>query len=96
MILIVASSFNVLLVSFLNLFGVKVQISNLQKVQQVTIREFLWKCAEMESPDPFVIKKVDNRVTVDTYSFDPLLSQFCVTTATLINFTQTSDLNKSV
>ena len=50
----------------------------------------------MESPDPFVIKKVDNRVTVDTYSFDPLLSQFCVTTATLINFTQTSDLNKSV
>ena len=50
----------------------------------------------MGSPDLFVIKKVDNRVAVDTYSFDPLLSQFCVATATLINFTQNSDLNKSV
>ena len=48
----------------------------------------------MESPDFFVIKKVDNRIAVDTYTFDPMLFQFCVTTATLINFTQNSDLNK--
>ena len=50
----------------------------------------------MESPDFFMIKKVDNRAAVDTYTFDPMLLQFCVTTATLINFTQNSDLNKSV
>ena len=48
----------------------------------------------MESPDFFVIKKADNRADVDTYTFDPMLFQFCVTTATLINFTQKSDLNK--
>ena len=92
---IVPSSFNVSLVWFLNLFGVKVRISNLPKVQQVTITEFLWKCADMESPDFFVIKKVGNRAVVDTYTFDPMLLQFCVTIATLINFTQNSDLNKS-
>ena len=50
----------------------------------------------MEEPDFFVIKKVGNRAVVDTYTFDSMLFQFCVTTAILINFTQNSDLNKSV
>ena len=50
----------------------------------------------MESPDFFVIRKVDNRIAVDTYTFDLMMFQFCVTTATLIKFTQNSDLNKSV
>ena len=50
----------------------------------------------MESPDFFVVKTVDNRAAVATYTFDPMLFQFCVTIATLINFTQNSDLNKSV
>ena len=50
----------------------------------------------MESPDFFVIKKVGNRAVVDTYTFDPMLLQFCVTIATLINFTEKGDLNKSV
>ena len=45
----------------------------------------------MESPDIFVIKKVGNRAAVDTYTFDPMLFQFCVT-----NFTQNSNLNESV
>ena len=40
----------------------------------------------MESPEIFVIKKVDNRAAVYTYTFDPMLSQLCVTTAILINF----------
>ena len=95
-IYIVPSSFNVSLVWFFNLFGVKVWILNLRKVQQVTIREFLWKCAGMESPDFFVINKVGNRAAVDTYTCDPMLFQFCRTTAILINFTQNSNLNKSV
>ena len=50
----------------------------------------------MDSPDFFVIEKVGNRAAVDTYPFDPMLFKFCVTIATLINFTQNSDLNKSV
>ena len=50
----------------------------------------------MENPDFFVIKKVGNRAAVDTYTFDPMLFQFCVTIATLINFRQNNDLNKSV
>ena len=50
----------------------------------------------MESPDFFVIKKVGNRAAVDTYPFDPVLFRFCVAIATLINFMQNSDLNKSV
>ena len=50
----------------------------------------------MKNPNFFVIKKVDNRIAVDTYTFNPMLFQFFVTTATLINFTQNSDLNKSV
>ena len=50
----------------------------------------------MGSPDFFVIKKVGNRASVDTYTFDPMLFQFCVTIATLINFMQNTDLNKSV
>ena len=50
----------------------------------------------MESPDFFVLKKVGNKAAVDTYTFDPMLPKFCVTIATLINFTQNSDLNKSV
>ena len=90
------SSFNVPLVWFLNLFGVKAQIWNLPKVQQVTIRKFLWKRAEMESADFFVNQTLVNRAAVDTYTFHSMLFQFCVTTATLINFTQNSDLNKSV
>ena len=48
----------------------------------------------MESPGFFVLKNVGNKAAVDTYTFDPMLSQFCVTIATLINFTQNSDLNK--
>ena len=78
------------------LFVIQVRISNLPEVQQVTIREFLWKYAKMESPDFFVIKKVDNRPAVDTYTFDPMLFQFCLTTATLIKFAQNSNLNKSL
>ena len=50
----------------------------------------------MERPDIFMTKKVDNKAAVDTYTFDPMLLQFCVTTSTLINFTQNSDLNKSL
>ena len=50
----------------------------------------------MECPDFFVIKKVDNKASVDTYTFDPMLFQFCVTTSTLINFTQNSNVDKSV
>ena len=50
----------------------------------------------MERPDFFVTKKVDNRAALDKYTFAPMLFQFCVTTATLINFTQNSNLNKSV
>ena len=50
----------------------------------------------MDSPEFLVIKKVENGAAVDTYTFDTMLFQFCVTTATLINFTQNSDLNKSV
>ena len=50
----------------------------------------------MDSPDFFVIKEVGNRAAVETYTFHPILFQFCVTIATLINFTQNSDLNKSV
>ena len=80
----------------MNVFGVKLWISNLPKVQQLKIKEFLRKSDEMESLELFVIKKVDNRAAVDIYIFDPMLFQLCVTTATLINFTQNSDLNKSV
>ena len=50
----------------------------------------------MESPEVFVIKKVDNRTAVDTYTFEPMLFQFCVTTDTFINFIQNRDLNKGV
>ena len=42
----------------------------------------------MESHDFFVIKVLGNRAAVDTYAFDPMLFQFCVTIATSINFTQ--------
>ena len=63
------SSFNASLVSFLNLFDVKVRISNLPKVQQVTIREFLWKRTEVESNNFFVNQTLDNRATVDTHTF---------------------------
>ena len=45
----------------------------------------------MESPELFLIKKVGNRAAVDTYTFDPMLLQFCVTIATLMNFMQNSD-----
>ena len=48
----------------------------------------------MERPDFFVTKKVDNRAALDKYTFAPMLFQFCVTTATLINFTQIAILIK--
>ena len=44
----------------------------------------------------FVNQKVGNRAPLYTYSFDPMLFQICLSTATLIKFTQNSDLNKSV
>ena len=50
----------------------------------------------MESPDFFVINKVGNRAAVDTYTFDSMLFQFCVTIAISINFTEDNDLNESV
>ena len=50
----------------------------------------------MDSADFFMNQTLDNRVAKDTYTFDPMLFQFCVTTATLIKFTLNSDLNKSV
>ena len=50
----------------------------------------------MESPGFFVLKKVGNKAAVETYTFDPMLFQFSVAIATLINFTQNNDLNKSV
>ena len=43
------SNFNVSLVWFLNLFGVKVLISSLPNIQQGTIREFLWKAPAEDS-----------------------------------------------
>ena len=43
-----------------------------------------------------MVKKVDNRTTVDTETFYPVLTQICVTTHTMIKFTQNSDLNESV
>ena len=48
----------------------------------------------MDSLEFLVIKKVENGAAVDTYTFDTMLFQFCVTSATLINFTQNSALNK--
>ena len=50
----------------------------------------------MESLDFFVIKKVGNRAAVDTYTLDSMLFQFCITIATLINFAQISNLNKTL
>ena len=50
----------------------------------------------MERNNFFVVKKVDNRTTVDTKIFYPMLSQFCVTTVKLIKSTQKSNLNKSL
>ena len=43
-----------------------------------------------------MVKNVDNRTTVDTETFYPVLTQICVTTHIMINFTQNSDLNESV
>ena len=51
----------------------------------------------MDSADFFVNQMVDNRAPVYTYTFDPMLFQFCITTVTLIKlpkFGQNS--NKSV
>ena len=50
----------------------------------------------MESADLFVNQTVDNRAALYTYSFDPMLFQICLTTATLIKFTQNSNLHESV
>ena len=50
----------------------------------------------MESLDFFVIKKVSNRAAVDTSTLDSMLFQFCITIATLINFAQISNLNKTL
>ena len=65
-------------------------------MQQVKIRKFLRKGAEMESTDVFMNQTLDNRVAKDTYTFNPILFKFCVITATLIKFTQNSNPNKSV
>ena len=48
----------------------------------------------MESADFFVNQTPDNRDVSDTYTFDPILLQFCVTTATLINFAKIAILRK--
>ena len=48
----------------------------------------------MESADFFLNQTEDNRAVLYTYSFDPKLFQICLTTATLIKFTQNSDLNE--
>ena len=50
----------------------------------------------MDSADFFMTQMLDNKANVNMSTFDPMLSQFWVTTATLIKFSQTSDLNKSV
>ena len=50
----------------------------------------------MERANFFVNQALYNRAAVDTYTFDPLLFQFCVTTATFIYFTQNSNLINSV
>ena len=66
-----ASSFNVMsLVWVLNLFGV--QISNLWKLQQATIKEFLWKIPGEERTN-FCVKWKPYRTIVDIY-FDFLKS----------------------
>ena len=54
-------------VSYFNLFGVKVWISNLPKVQHVTIRNFLGKPPMGKSANFCVKWKFYNRATVDTY-----------------------------
>ena len=41
----------------------------------------------MENAGFFMNQALDNRVAKDTYTFDPMLLQFCVTIATLIKFT---------
>lgn len=41
-----------------------------------------------------MIEKLGNRTTVNTYTHDPMLFQFSVTTVTLIVFTQNSDLDE--
>ena len=66
MVSIVATWFELPLVWFLNLLGVKILDLNLPIVQQATIREFLWKPTEMERANSFAVKKVDNTTTVDT------------------------------
>ena len=50
----------------------------------------------MFSPDFFVIKKLNDKAAVDTYTFDPMLFRFFVTASTLINFNQNNNLNKSL
>ena len=63
-------------------------------MQQIKIREFLRNHAEMESVDSFMNQTPDNRVAKDTYTFDPMLFQFCVAIARLINFTKIGTLIK--
>ena len=50
----------------------------------------------MENADFFVNQTLDKRAAVDTYTFDAMLFEFCITSATLIKFSQNSDLDKSV
>ena len=74
------SSFNVSLAWFLKPFGLKVRISNLPKVQQITVRKFLRNRAEMESTDFFMNQTLDNRVAKDTYirsNVTPILRNNC-------------------
>ena len=41
----------------------------------------------MESADFFMNQTLDNKVAMVTYTFDPMLFQFFVTTTTFIKFT---------
>ena len=64
-----SSNFNVSLVWFLNLLGVKVLISSLPKVQQAYITKILWKALVEESTIFFAKQKLFNRTIVYT-TFD--------------------------
>ena len=66
MVTILAKWFECVISLILNLLGVNVLNLNLPKEKQVTIREVLWKPSEMERANFFVVKKVNNRTTVDT------------------------------
>ena len=64
----------------------------LWEVYQATIRRFLWNTIAMESTDFFVTQMLDDKANVNTSTFDPVLFEFWVTTATMIKFTQINDV----